>query len=41
MLNLSVDAASLEAAMAIGNRNQAMTSRSPNFAKGMKAFIEK
>ncbi|MDB5711945.1 MAG: enoyl-CoA hydratase/isomerase family protein [Sphingomonas bacterium] len=40
-LNLSVDAASLEAAMAIENRNQLMTSRSPNFAEGMKAFLEK
>ncbi|MET0369777.1 MAG: enoyl-CoA hydratase/isomerase family protein [Sphingobium sp.] len=40
-LNLAVDAASLEAAMAIENRNQLMTSRSPNFAEGMKAFLEK
>ncbi|MDB5583233.1 MAG: enoyl-CoA hydratase/isomerase family protein [Bradyrhizobium sp.] len=40
-LNFSVDAASLEAAMAIENRNQLMTSRSPNFAEGMKAFLEK
>jgi enoyl-CoA hydratase/carnithine racemase len=27
--------------MAIENRNQLMTSRSPNFAEGMKAFLEK
>jgi enoyl-CoA hydratase/carnithine racemase len=27
--------------MAIENRNQVMTSRSPNFAEGMRAFLEK
>ncbi|MDO7842160.1 enoyl-CoA hydratase/isomerase family protein [Sphingomonas immobilis] len=40
-LNMAVDATSLEAAMAIENRNQLMTSKSPNFAEGMKAFLEK
>ena len=40
-LNMAVDAASLEAAMAIENRNQLMTAASPNFAEGMQAFLEK
>mgnify|MGYP000866745185 FL=1 len=40
-LSLSVDAPSLEAAMAIENRNQLMTAASPNMAEGMRAFIEK
>jgi enoyl-CoA hydratase/carnithine racemase len=40
-INMAVDASSLEAAMAIENRNQLMTSRSPNAAEGMKAFLEK
>lgn len=40
-LAMAVDAASLEAAMAIENRNQIMTSTSGNFAEGMRAFIEK
>jgi enoyl-CoA hydratase/carnithine racemase len=40
-LSLSIDAPSLEAAMAIENRNQLMTSASPNVAEGMRAFIEK
>jgi enoyl-CoA hydratase/carnithine racemase len=40
-LNLAVDAGSLEAAMAIENRNQLMTSASPNFIEGMNAFLEK
>lgn len=40
-LNMAVDAASLEAAMAIENRNQLMTAASPNFAEGMQAFVEK
>ena len=40
-LNLAVDASSLEAAMAIENRNQLMTATSPNFAEGMRAFLEK
>ena len=40
-LAMAIDASSLEAAMAIENRNQVMTSRSPNFAEGMRAFLEK
>jgi enoyl-CoA hydratase/carnithine racemase len=40
-LNMAADAASLEAAMAIENRNQLMTAASPNFAEGMRAFLEK
>ena len=40
-LNLAIDAPSLEAAMAIENRNQLMAAASPNFAEGMSAFIEK
>lgn len=40
-LAMAIDAASLEAAMAIENRNQIMTSRSANFAEGMTAFLEK
>lgn len=40
-LAMAIDAASLESAMAIENRNQIMTSRSGNFEEGMRAFIEK
>ena len=40
-LQMAVDAGSLEAAMAIENRNQLMTSASPNFKEGMQAFLEK
>ena len=40
-LSLAIDAPGLEAAMAIENRNQLMTSASPNVAEGMRAFIEK
>ncbi len=40
-LNLAIDAPSLEAAMAIENRNQLMTAASPNFAEGMRAILEK
>ncbi|ALE16653.1 Enoyl-CoA hydratase [Altererythrobacter epoxidivorans] len=40
-LQMAVDAPSLEAAMAIENRNQLMTSASPNFREGMSAFLEK
>ena len=40
-LAMAIDASSLEAAMAIENRNQVMTSRSANFAEGMRAFLEK
>jgi enoyl-CoA hydratase/carnithine racemase len=40
-MNLAIDAPSLEAAMAIENRNQLMTAASPNFKEGMNAFLEK
>lgn len=40
-LNLAVDAPSLDAAMAIENRNQTLCARSADFAEGMRAFIEK
>jgi enoyl-CoA hydratase/carnithine racemase len=40
-LNLAIDAPSLEAAMAIENRNQLMTAASPDFQEGMAAFMEK
>ncbi len=40
-LALAVDAPSLEAAMAIENRNQVLCSRSEDFAEGMRAFLEK
>ncbi len=40
-LNMAVDAGSLEAAMAIENRNQVMTAGSENFKEGMSAFLEK
>ncbi|GGC52603.1 enoyl-CoA hydratase/isomerase family protein [Chelatococcus reniformis] len=40
-LSMAVDAASLEAAMAIENRNQVMCARSNDFAEGLKAFLEK
>jgi enoyl-CoA hydratase/carnithine racemase len=40
-LSLAVDAASLEAAMAIENRNQVMCARTQDFAEGLRAFLEK
>ena len=40
-LNLAVDAASLEAAMAIENRNQLLCSKTDDAKEGMRAFIEK
>lgn len=40
-LNQAINATSLEAAMAIENRNQLMCAQSPDFAEGMRAFIEK
>lgn len=40
-LNLAVDAPSLEAAMAIENRNQVLCARTRDFAEGRRAFIEK
>ncbi len=40
-LQLAQDAPSLEAAMAIENRNQLMCARSANFKEGLAAFLEK
>lgn len=40
-LAMAIDANSLEAAMAIENRNQILTSRGPNFAEAKRAFLEK
>jgi enoyl-CoA hydratase/carnithine racemase len=40
-LNVAIDAAGLEAAMAIENRNQLMCSRTKDAKEGMRAFLEK
>ncbi len=40
-LNMAIDAGSLEAAMAIENRNQILCSRTEDAKEGMRAFIEK
>jgi enoyl-CoA hydratase/carnithine racemase len=40
-LSAAVDASSLEAAMAIENRNQILCSRGPDAREGMLAFLEK
>ena len=40
-LNMSIDAAGLEAAMAIENRNQVLCARSNDAKEGMRAFMEK
>jgi enoyl-CoA hydratase/carnithine racemase len=40
-LNMAVDAAGLEAAMAIENRNQVLCSRTEDAKEGMRAFVEK
>jgi enoyl-CoA hydratase/carnithine racemase len=40
-LNMGVDAGSLEAAMAVENRNQMLCASSPDFREGLKAFLEK
>ena len=40
-LNVAIDAAGLEAAMAIENRNQLMCSRTNDAKEGMRAFVEK
>lgn len=40
-LNMAVDATSLEAAMAIENRNQVLCARTEDVKEGMRAFIEK
>lgn len=40
-LTMAVDATSLEAAMAVENRNQTLCARSEDFAEGRRAFLEK
>lgn len=40
-LNVAIDASSLEAAMAVENRNQLMCSRTNDAKEGMSAFLEK
>lgn len=40
-LGFAIDAPGLEAAIAMENRNQILTSQSPNFAEGARAFLEK
>ena len=40
-LNMSVDAPSLEAAIAMEDRNQVLCSRSEDFSEGIRAFLEK
>ena len=40
-LNMSIDAAGLEAAMAIENRNQLLCARTDDAREGMLAFMEK
>lgn len=40
-LNMAIDATSLEAAMAIENRNQILCSNTEDFEEGMRAFLEK
>ena len=40
-LALAIDAPSLEAAMAIENRNQTLCARTNDFAEGRRAFLEK
>ena len=40
-LNMAIDANSLEAAMAIENRNQILCSNTEDAKEGMRAFIEK
>jgi enoyl-CoA hydratase/carnithine racemase len=38
---MAVDAAGLEAAMAIENRNQVLCSKTEDAKEGMRAFVEK
>jgi enoyl-CoA hydratase/carnithine racemase len=40
-LNMSVDASSIEAVIAMEDRNQVLTSRSEDFKEGISAFLEK
>ena len=38
---MSVDASSIEAVIAMEDRNQVLTSRSEDFKEGVRAFLEK
>ena len=40
-LNMSVDAGSLEAAIAMEDRNQILAAQSADFREGIQAFLEK
>jgi enoyl-CoA hydratase len=40
-LNMSVDAGSLEAAIAMEDRNQILCAQTQDFPEGMRAFLEK
>ena len=40
-LNMAVDAGSIEAVIAMEDRNQVLCSRSEDFEEGIRAFIEK
>jgi enoyl-CoA hydratase/carnithine racemase len=40
-LNFAIDAPSLEAAIALENRNQLMCAASDDFKEGLAAFLEK
>jgi enoyl-CoA hydratase/carnithine racemase len=40
-LNMAVDAGSLEAVIAMEDRNQVLCSRSEDFGEGIRAFLEK
>lgn len=40
-LNMSVDAGSIEAVIAMEDRNQVLCSRSEDFGEGIRAFLEK
>jgi enoyl-CoA hydratase/carnithine racemase len=40
-LNMSVDAGSIEAVIAMEDRNQILCSRSEEFNEGIRAFLEK
>jgi enoyl-CoA hydratase len=40
-LNMAVDAGSLEAAIAMEDRNQILCAQTDDFAEGVSAFVEK
>jgi enoyl-CoA hydratase/carnithine racemase len=40
-LNMAVDAGSIEAVIAMEDRNQVLCSRSEDFGEGIRAFLEK